>query len=105
MAYYRCPARGCGRVFRTLQGLRLHYRKIHAEWCFVCSRRFLGSGALTRHALNHINHNPDDRGHLALYALAITRRSVRGRRRYEQPYVRGLEALEEMTEVRRAEDV
>jgi len=92
MTYYRCPARGCGYVTRSLQGLRLHYRKMHAEWCFVCGRRFRGCGALNR--------DPDDREHLALYALAIARRHVRGRRRYEQLYLRGLDALEEMTEVR-----
>jgi len=105
MTYYRCPARGCGYVTRSLQGLRLHYRKIHAEWCFVCSKRFRGCGALTRHALNYTNRDPEDREHLALYALAIARRHVRGRRRYEQLYLQGLDALEELTEVRRAEDV
>ncbi|MHC1626859.1 MAG: hypothetical protein ACXQTN_05925 [Methanoculleaceae archaeon] len=73
---------------------------MHAEWCFVCGRRFSGRGGLYFHIYNYMNRNPEDREHLALYALSTARRSVRGQQRYEQLYLPGLDVLEKMTEVR-----
>ena len=91
---------GCGRVYNSVIGLRRHYKKKHSEWCFVCNRRFSNPGALTRHALYCAMRDPEDRKHLALYALSIARKHVRGRQKYEHLYLQGLNALEELTEVR-----
>jgi len=105
MAYYRCPSPGCGYVTRSLQGLRMHYKKMHPGWCFVCGRKFSERGGLYFHILyfhiyNCINRNPKDREHLALYSLVTARRDVTDYWLHEQLYLRGLEALEEITEVR-----
>jgi len=74
---------------------------MHPDWCFVCNKMFAGQGALTRHALYCVRRNSEDRGHMALYALSISRRRTRRpqREKMENLFTQGLNAIEELMEV------
>ena len=99
MGYYRCPARGCGYVTRSLQGLKRHYLIRHDGYCFVCDRHLRLQDALSRHCLHRVKVDPDDRLHAAQYYLSRSRRYLIKGTWKEQVYLFGLDALREVTGV------
>jgi len=99
MTYYRCPVKGCEFTTKSIHGLRVHYRRMHSVFCFVCDKQFHRQAEAPNHARRKIRADPTDIGHMALYALTKRRLcDIKGTER-EMIYKAGLDALRELTEI------
>jgi len=103
---YRCPYPGCRYRGHSIDKLRRHYQKRHPDYCFICGTRVGDKSTLSQHAIDRLNLNPNDRAHMAVYALATGPSAERGGRRIDVVFIealfeRGLEVLEELTEIKK----
>ena len=96
---YRCPVRGCGFTTHTIRGLKLHYRKMHPDWCFVCEKLFRRPEALTNHAYRKALEESWGFYHAAMYYLAMRHLPKSKDIRSRVMYRIGADALAEITAV------
>ena len=96
---YRCPVRGCGFTTHTIRGLKLHYRKMHPDWCFVCEKLFRRPEALTNHAYRKALEESWGFYHAAMYYLAMRHLPKSKDIRSRVIYRIGADALAEITAV------